>query len=344
MIVSMHLVNSFLMIGYWRYIIFLAPLSGALAAQTAVEIVHRIKVLPASGKRIYKRIGLAAVCLPFLLNLCFVGGTVLLTNRNWAAIEPIFEDNMPSVYKDNAAYILRDIDSGVDESFYGDIKALAMGGGTTVYPALIGMDETPLISIIPSYSEQAQSEMLRLNGGSGFYLMTSGAAVQGILGGLNNSGYKLGGEIRRTKANFLNSEDWLYALELRPLKSGEPAAVDILTAHFRSGNASFEWTAPGASGKSTFEAFLGHCIDMPQWDGAAESVILDVHLNAGGASELIASYTVPPGELPSKIEFELDIPQGEYTIGFAVRPINGALSDYPWSVMLIQPELTALSN
>ena len=84
-------------------------------------------------------------------------------------------------------------------------------------------------------------------------------------------------------------------------------------------------------------------MDMSQWDDSAAPVIVDVYLRAGGESGLAASYTVPPGELPVKIAFELDIPQGEYTLDFAVRPISGELGDNPWSVMLIQPELTKLN-
>ncbi len=238
--------------------------------------------------------------------------------------------------------MLGDQASGVDESFTQDIGALAMAYETSAIPALIGMDDTPLISIYPGTVPETQRALLEPYRDGGFYFMTIGEHAESLLKYLNGSNFRLGGDIRRTRANFINSDDWLYAFELTPLPSyDEASGLEVLTASVLSAdNPSFEWKLP-ANGKRAFEAYFGPGTSFPMWARNSMEVITDIFLCRGEETELLTSYTITPGAMLSKIRLELSIPEGDCALRFEVRPISGSLYDAPWSVMLVQPELIA---
>ncbi len=347
LIVGTHLINNYMITGYWRYIIFLAPLSGALAFQTLFGLVRSIKSARSTLqervpniKRAWMPLSVFAVCAALLANFCLTGYTAAFTNNNWDWIFPIFRDYDTHIR--NAPYVLRDRTSGVDEGFTNDIKALAMAWQTAAFPALLGMDDTPLISVVGFHNVEAQKKLLAPYKGGGLYMMARSDNFIAVLSYLGISNYKLSGDFRRTKANFLDPAAWLYAVELEPLpESDYNAGFTYLSANVFSEKPYFEWKIPqGEAGKRNFEAYFGTGMDLPPLESDFTAAITNVYLRHGDEREHLASYTAEPGAMPSKIRLELDIPEEDCALEFAVSPIEPGA---PWSVMLFQPELTGAS-
>ncbi len=342
LIVGMHLINAFLMIGYWRYIIFLCPLSGALAGKTFIELYAALKKKRPKKERLPARkkaplyAGMAAALLPFVVNLALMVNLALYTTHNQGYMAPLTAQ--PLTHGRNAAYLLKDQASGVDESFIKDIKALAMSSETSAIPALLSMGDTPLINVNPGTAPERQQALLTPYRDGGFYLISIGEYAEYQLSYLNGTNFRLKGDIRRTRANFIKSDDWLYAFELEPLPFGESSVIEVLSANILSETPSFEWKIPeGAAGRRTFEAFFGTGTNLPNWSRDFAETITNVYLRQGDAQELLATYTLAPDAMLSKISLELFVPEGDCSLVFDVSP-QGA-PGAPWTVMLVQPEL-----